>query len=150
MSKRQDIVAAVKARMATIITANGYTSNVGQKIFEWQLKPVEPADLPCILLSDPVEENLGAGEVGKNSSHRTFGLEFEISLLLAEADATAAKARVAIADVIKAIGADQQWNMLARRTEPVSDELILDSEGARISGVRMKFTVEYGRRTWES
>jgi len=151
MSKRQDIVSAVKTRLATITTANSYTSNVGQKVYEWQLTPVDSANLPCILVSDPVESNLGPGENStRASTHRNYGLEFEVSLLLAEADQTAAKARVAIADVIKAIGTDQMWGGLARRTEPVSDELILDGDGAHISGVRMKFTVEYGRKPWES
>jgi hypothetical protein len=151
MSKRQDIVTAVMARMATITTGNGYASNVGQKVFEWQLKPVNASDLPCILVSDPAENNLGPGEGStRNSGYRSFGLDFEVSLLLAETNATAAKARAAISDVIKAIGTDQMWGQRARRSEPVSDELILDSEGERISGVRMKFTVEYGRRPWES
>ena len=151
MSKRQDIVTAVKTRMATVTTANSYTSNVGQKVFEWQLTPVNSSDLPCILMSDPVESNLGPPpEANKNSAHRTFGLEFEVSLLLAETDQTATKARVASGDLIRAIGTDQQWGGLARRTEPVSDELMLDAEGVRISGVRMKFTIEYGRKTWES
>lgn len=130
-----------------VITSGGYTSNVGQKIFEWQLLPVEAANLPCILVSDPVENNLGS-EVGKTSAHRFFGLDFEVSLLLAEADGTAAKARQAEADVINAIGTDQTFGGLVKRTEPVSSELVLDNEGTRISGVRMKFTTEYGRKPW--
>lgn len=150
MSKRQQIVDAVKARMATITTANGYTSNVGQQVFEWQATSVDASKLPCILVSDPVETNLGGTDDNKNSAQRTFGLQFEVSLLLAETNQTAVKARLALEDVIRAIGTDQKWSGLARRTEPVSDELKLDEEGTRISGVQMKFIVEYGRAPWSA
>jgi predicted enzyme related to lactoylglutathione lyase len=149
MSRRQQLISAVKTRFLTITTANSYTSNVGQKVFEWQTTPADPSMLPCILFHDATETNLGA-DTGKTSDRRTFGLEITASLLLAEADQTATKARVAIGDVIKAIGTDQMWGGLARRTEPVSDELMLDSEGARISGVKMQFVIEYSRKTWES
>jgi len=146
MSHRQAFVSAIKTRFATIITANGYTSNIGARQKEWQTTPVDPADLPCHCLSDPIER-LIEGE-SKNSSSRTFGLEIEVNLLLAEADQTAAKARVAEADVMKAIGKDPTWGGLARRTEPVSSELKLDNEGTRVSGVQMTFRIEYGRKAW--
>jgi len=147
-NKRQLIFDQVKARFATITTANGYPSNVGQKIFEWQTTTVDKASLPCTLLSDPVE-TASEGE-SKNAGLLTRHLEIEASLLLAEANQTAAKARAALEDVIKAIGTDQKWNNLARRTVPVSDELKLDDEGLRISGVRMRFNIEYGRVPWEA
>lgn len=137
--------------MATITTANGYTSNVGQKVTEWQTTPVEMGERPCILLSDPQETNLGPPDGGnKNSAHRTFGIEFEVMLLLAEVNQTAEKARQAEADVINAIGTDQTFGGLLRRAEPGSSELKLDGDGTRISGVRMTFTAEYGRKPWSA
>jgi hypothetical protein len=154
-NRQQDLFDAVRTRFSSITTANGYSSNVGQKINEWQLTAVDAANdptlLPCICLSDPVERNLGPGEnVNENSSSRLFGLEFEVALLLAESDQSAAKARQAKEDLIKAIGKDQTFGRLAKRTEPGDVQLITNKDGVRISGVLFKFTVKYVRKTWES
>lgn len=154
-NRQQDLFTAVKTRLATITTANSYTSNAGQIVNEWQLTPVDfsasPSLLPCICLSDPREVNLGpSANVDKNSSTRLFGLEFEAALLLAETDQTATKARQAKTDLIRAIGVDPTWNGLAKRTEPGEFQIIGNKEGNSISGVLMKFTVEYMRKTWES
>lgn len=155
VNKQQLIFDAVKARAATITTANGYTSNVGQKVNEWQMTPIDVANdptlLPCICLNDPVEANLGPPPNSNDqSATRLFGIEFEASLLLAETNQTAAKARQARADFIKAIGTDPRFGGLAVRTEPGDSELVMDADGTRISGVRVKFTVKYNRRPWES
>jgi hypothetical protein len=153
-NKQQTIYDAVKARMATVTTANGYTSNVGQKFNEWQTTPIDFANdatlLPCICLNDPREVNFGAPSGNENSGQRLFGIEFEAMLMLAEADQTATKARQARADVIKAIGTDHSFGGLLVRTEPGDAELMLDKDGTRVSGVRMKFTCKYNRKPWES
>lgn len=154
-NRQQDLFNAVKTRLATITTANGYWSNAGQKINEWQMTPVDAANdptlLPCICLSDTDERNLGPGEnVNENSSSRLFGVDFEAALLLAEADQTATNARQAKADLIKAIGKDQTFGNLAKRTEPGDVKLLTNKDGVRISGVLFKFTVKYVRKTWES
>jgi len=147
MSKRQTIFDAVKVRFATATTANAYASNVGQKVFEWQLVPVDLDNLPCSLLSDPIEEALIDN---KNTGAFVRQLTIDASLLLAEVNQTAAKARAALADVITAIGTDPRWGGLALRTLPVSEELKLDDEGERISGVRLVFKIEYPREAWEA
>ncbi len=156
---RQTLFDAVKAGFATITTANSYTSNVGQHVNEWQMTPVDaeadPTLLPCTCLSDPDKQNLGPGQnVDENSSSRLFGQDFEAALLLSEADATAAKARQAEADVMKMMAANCKlippFGVAGvKRVEPVSSQLMMNKEGTRISGVLMKFTVKYVRRTWE-
>ena len=65
-------------------------------------------------------------------------------------DATATNARKALADVIKAIGTDDKWGGLARRTLPKKDEITVDQESDRVGGARIEFIVEYSRRPWEA
>lgn len=159
-NRQQDLFNAVKAGFATLLSSPtpgnpAYSSNVGQKISEWQLTPIDAANdpslLPCTCLSDPREVNLGPGEnVNENSSSRLFGLEFEAALFLAEADQTAEKARQAKTDAQTMIGKDQTWGGLAKRTEPGDVQFLSQKEGNRITGVLMKFTVKYVRKTWES
>jgi len=159
-NRQQDLFNAVKAGFATIVSSPApgnpsYSSNVGQKIFEWQLTPIDAENdaslLPCTCLSDPREINEGPGQgVNENSSMRLFGQEFEAALLLAETDQTADKARQAKTDAIAMIGKDPTWGGLAKRTEPGDVQFLSQKEGNRITGVLMKFTVKYVRRTWES
>jgi hypothetical protein len=152
---RQLLFDAVKAGFATITTANGYTSNVGQKVNEWQVKPIAYADspnlLPCTCLSDPNKRNLGPGQnVDENSSSRLFGQDFEAALVLAESNSTPANARQAEADVMKMIGKNPTWGIQGvKRTEPEDSQLKMSADGTRVSEVLMKFTVKYVRKTWE-
>jgi hypothetical protein len=147
-SKRDQIFAAVKARFATITVAAGYQTDIGANVLEWQLTALDNGQLPASLLSDPVEETSTEGS--KNSATYTRLLTIVAQLVLAETDATATMARKALADVIKAIGTDDKWGGLARRTLPKKDELVVDSESARIGGARIEFIVEYSRAPWEA
>jgi hypothetical protein len=147
-SKRQLIVDAVKARLATIKTTGGYQTNIGNNVKEWLLTSLEESELPAVTLADGVEKTIIPAE-GKNSGLYTRQLPFAANLVLAESDATATLARKAIADVITCIGKDDTWGGLARRTLPDTDDLTVDSEGQRIGGARITFIVEYGRKHWE-
>ncbi len=159
-NRQQDIFDAMKAGFATIVSnpAPGnpaYPSNVGQKVNEWQMTPVDAnadaTQLPCVCLSDPRETNLGPGQnLDERSASRLFGLEFEAALLLAESDQTATKARQAHADVRKMMALNPLKNVSGiKRIEPGDSELVIDKDSNRISGVLMKFTVKYMRKTWE-
>ena len=143
--KRQAIYTAVKTRFATITTANGYQTGIGSKVKEWQLTPLETADLDCLILNDPVES--GEDE-DKNSATFTRYLEFEAKAVLSESSASPTKARQAQDDLIKCIGVDEKWGGLARRTLMGDCELVVDKEGNRFGGIDFKFRVEFGRRRW--
>ncbi len=143
-STRQQIVDAVKARFVAITTGNGYDANV-QKLAEWQLTPFEAADLTAITISDPTEETLISD---KNSGSYTRQLTIVADAVLTEADATAARARTLLADLVKAVGVDPTWSGLARYSLPVRAEVKVDEAGQRIGGVRLEFIVEYSRKPW--
>ncbi|MDQ3819078.1 MAG: hypothetical protein M3362_15570 [Acidobacteriota bacterium] len=151
VSVRQSLVDAVKARLSGILTANqyapgqNYLTDIGSHQFEWRTTPLEAADLPAHIIRDE-EENTLVTE--KNQGHLPRSLKIVCDLVLSESDQTATNARKAIADVIHAIGVDDKWGGLARRTLPVKDELMMDAEGKRISGARVTFQIEYGRAAW--
>jgi hypothetical protein len=144
-SIRQQLIDKVKTRFAGITTAGGYATNIGSHQFEWLMTPLESSDLPAHIIRDEVEDTT---ITEKNAGHLSRSLKITVDLVLAESDATAANARKAIADVIKAVGVDDKWGGLARRTLPVRDEIMADPEGQRVSGARVTFTIDYGRSAW--
>lgn len=147
--KRQQIVDAVKARLALITVANGYQTDIGLKQTEWNPGPKgadpESDELPGHDIRDEVETT---NVENKNSG--TFDRELEVVVIaeIKEATPTAANARRALEDLIKAVGVDPTWGGLARRTLPVEDDINVDELGQQIGAARLRFKVEYSRRPW--
>ena len=151
MSKRQQIVDAVKARFALISVANGYLTDIGLKQTEHHptAKSADPADeeLPAHDVRDEAEETQVSD---RNSGTYERRLRVTAVAELLEADATAANARKALADMIAAVGVDPKWGGLARYSIPVDDEVTVDEEGQRVGAARLTFEVVYNRKPWEA
>lgn len=146
-SKRELIFAEVKARFASITQANGYRTDIGLKLTEWQRTPKEVDQLPGVDVRDEVEETVIET---KASGVYERGLMITAIAETLEPDATASEARKCLADMIAAVGVDPTWGGLARRTLPVEDEVLVDEAGQRIGGARLMFRVEYSRKPWEA
>lgn len=146
MSQRQQIFTAVKTRFAAIQMANGYQTNIGAKLTEWHLTPKEGGELDGLDLRDETETT--SLPDSRNSSLYTRQLQITAIAEVVEANDTATRARLALADIIRAIGVDPTWGGLARHTLPVEEEITVDGEGQRIGGARITFVVEYGRKPW--
>ena len=148
---RQQIVDAIKVRLAGITTANGYQTDIGLKQTEWDPGPKgadpEADELPGHDIRDEVET---ASTKDKNSG--TFDRELEIVVIaeLKEPGPGATLARRALEDLIKAIGVDPTWGGLARRTLPVEEDINDDELGQQIGAARLRFKVEYSRRPWSA
>jgi len=154
-NKHQTIFDAVLTRAATILTTNAYApglnyaTNIGSHLKEWQTTTLEPADLPALLVSDPIENSI-VPEAGENAGLYRRELEIVFDAVLAEAGQNATEARKAIADIIRMIAVDPTWGGLARRTIPISDQLMLDDTGTRIGGARVRVKIIHSRPHWEA
>jgi hypothetical protein len=146
--KRQTLWNAVKGRMALINGTGGYQTSVGSDIREWQLTPLERTDIDCLLISDPRE--VPGEDQNKNSGGFNRYLEFELKAFLAESTASPEKARKVEEDLIKAIGVDERWGGLARRTHMGISEIAVDEKGARIGGLDFTIRIEFSRARWEA
>lgn len=146
-SKRQQIVDAVKARMLLVLVANGYQTDVGADQTEWHLTAKPPDELPSHEVRDEIEE---ANVEKPTSGLYERRLEITIIASLVEEAAGATKARLALADIIKAVGTDPTWNGLAKFTLPLQEQIMVAEEGQRISGVTVTFVVVYFRKPWEA
>lgn len=147
MSKRQQIVDAVKARLVAISVAGGYQTDVGLKQTEWHPAAKGPEDRPGHDVRDLAEET-AADDRNRGLYERR--LLIQVVAELDESGDTAANARKALADMIRAVGVDPRWGGLANHSIPVEDEVTVDQEAQRVGGARLVFEVVYSRKPWEA
>jgi len=146
---RQTLVDRILARFALITVANGYQTNIGAKEKEWQTTPLDENETPAVMVHDPIAQ-IRTDPKGENSSKHTWATQIVVDAVLPESAQNAVEGRKAISDINKAIGADQTWGGLARRSEQVSEKLMLDQSGTRIAGVQVIFNVITSRKPWEA
>lgn len=145
----QTLVDRILARFALITIANGYQTNAGNRVKEWQTTPLDESETSSILVRDLVAVKRPDPK-GENSSKHTWATQIVVDLVFQESDQTAVEARKGISDINKAVGVDQAWGGLARRSEQVSEQLMLDKTGSRLAGARVIFNVITSRRPWEA
>jgi hypothetical protein len=145
-SKRQQILSAIKTRFAAITTANGYQTNIGPSQTEHHPTTKDVAELPSHDIRDETEETDGSK---RNAGTYERRLKVTVIAELVETDSTAAKARKALEDMIRAVGVDSKWGGLARYTIPLDDEVTVDEDGQLIGAARLTFEVIYDRKPWE-
>lgn len=135
---RQQVFAAVKAGVETVLTTNGYATNIGAHVFEWKAEPWDPEnDVPGVDLRDEdAGEILTVGE----ELHR---LKVHCRCAF-EGNATSSEVRKVIADLTTLIGLDPSWGGLAQDTGRVSADLAEIDQGEHTAmGVDAVFEVEY-------
>lgn len=138
-SLRQQIIDAVDTRFKTILTANGYETDLGQNVFHWKENAFEQDHLPCLEyrdVSDPPED------IAFQLRLHTITLEVRAYAKGSDVDKTARKL---IADIVKCIGTDLTWGGLAEDTEQISvpGEINMDHAEKKIAGTLLVFEIEY-------
>ena len=146
---RQTLVDRILARFALITVAGGYLTNVGAKVKEWQETPLDESELTTILVRDTIA-TVRPDPNGPNSSKHTWAQQIIVDAVLQESAQNAIEARKAISDINKAVGVDQTWGGLAKRSEQVNEKLMLDKTSGRVAGVQVIFNVITSRRPWEA
>jgi hypothetical protein len=143
MSIRQQIIDAVVARMKTILTTNGYITNVGEHVWEWKTTPYGPKDRPGLSVREPV-----TNVTAQCDAYVDWAMELEIEIVAEDAALTAAQLRSMKEDIYKAIGTDEYWGNLAARTHPVSDEAELVQEDTVLGAGLVKIKILYKTPRW--
>jgi hypothetical protein len=135
-SVRESIVSSIITRLETILTANGYETNLGSNVFDWKVTDVQESELPCVIVKDTSED---VETRGGNHLHR---LQIELEAKAPGVDRSIP--RKIIADVQKAIGVDPNFDNQVYKTEPVENEtLSLEQQNKVFSSIVIKFIVNY-------
>lgn len=147
MSKRQQLVDALLARLTTITTANGYSCNIGANVGEWVIR-WERNQLPAATLKDAVL--LTEPPANRRSGTRERQLQCVIELSFDEVDGTPTQARAAIADVLAAVGTDPTFEQKADGTERVSEALVVDDNLTWLSAAQIVLKIIFHTPVWEA
>ncbi len=138
---RTKIFNAVADRFKTILIANGYETNLGQKIYCWKATPFDESQVPGMNLMDPKQDTQQAMA---GVHEHTLHVEARVAVLT---ESPAAFVRSMIADITKAIGVDRNWTVAAVRlatdTDPVGDQMDTEHEGKSTGGACVKFKIRF-------
>ncbi len=138
MATRQEILDAVKARLATIRTVNGYATDLGLHVFEWKVTAFADSELPGIAVRDTEQR---VTELTGGFRDNSLTVEFIVGA--AAGPATAATVRNAVGDLIRCIDLDPTWGGLAWDTALESDEMFMDHEGKLTGLAKITAVVKY-------
>jgi len=136
---RQQIIDAVDTQLQTISVANGYRTELGATVQEWDVTPLDPDSETERLEYRDEEEGRADLTVGEH----TMGLVLVVRVLTA-GSTSAADIREMIADVAKAMYEDPTFGGLASDTNQESPAVLDKDEAAdTASGAEIRFLIEY-------
>lgn len=147
-SKRQKIVDAIIARMETILTANGYDTDLGTQVADWRLNwqdddlgetgAISVCDLPAEAVQAPGRANPG---------ETIWLMPVQIRFQFRRADTIAELVRKGIRDINAAIRTDDRWKVnnigLAMITRPSKEGPMIPEDSFEIVGGVVEFEVQY-------
>ncbi len=146
--KKEQIVQAVKTRLETITTANGYHTNLGSNIYEWKQNPHNETDVLAAVIRDTDCEEVNILDQSSSGIHtKILSMEIEI---IAASSTVPAVLRQAEADVNKAIGTDTTFGGLAIDTTPVNSiPLYPNQNEKRIAGLQRTVEIHFRTVAWQ-
>lgn len=146
ISKRQQIVNAIDARFKTITTANGYVTNIGNRVACWETVDLSRLETMMLLYRDRLADILDSPH--DRSDHR---LGFEANIVAKAGALTADEVRAMINDVSKSLGVDYTLGGLAISTRVISHEVDdIEQLGKIVGGGTVRFEVLYRTALFET
>lgn len=139
----QQIIDAFDARMKTILTSNGYSTNVGQKVFAWRSAAMDESELDGLVYRDESAEI-----VNVTLAHTDWRLSITIHLYAAPGDNTMTELRKMIDDVCKAIGTDEFWGGLALRTDLLTVSKDMEHQEHKLGQGELSIAIIYRTARW--
>lgn len=147
-SKREKIIAKVLERMTLIKVADGYETDFGLNVHDWEVN-FNKQDFPALSVCDLFEENELLNRQ-PTASRQMNALPIQIRLF-AE---TVAELRKGITDVNKAIKIDSRWAFLeeplALHTLPKGSGIIVSEDTFEIAGAAVNIEIVYMTNVFDS
>jgi len=136
----QQLITAIDTKLKTILVANGYRSNLGLNVEEWDLTPLDIAGGETFRLTYRDDEE-GRADVTVGAQDIALALTIAI---LTSGSTSLADIREMLADLATAMYADPAWGGLAGDTNQDGAAKLAKGEVAdTASAVEVKFKIEY-------
>jgi hypothetical protein len=147
---RQTIIDAVDYRLKTILTANGYNTDIGENARPWIDEPAEQAELPRVEYRDTdVDINI------ENEPDNVHTCKLAITGEVIMSGATAIEeARKAETDLLQAIYIEAgpesgRWGGVALKTDPPKTKVIIKQTAEKNVAIDFSFDITYRTLTWD-
>jgi hypothetical protein len=137
----QQIINALDVRLKTILTANGYQTNLGRNVYEHRVADLQETELPALIYRDISSVSEVLTIQGPTSRHEHT---LEVTLDIRVSGATAPdNVRRALADTYKVLGTDPTFGALVVRTEWRGHEMQVEQESNTIAGITITIGLVY-------
>jgi hypothetical protein len=137
-SKRQQIIDAIIARMQGISIANGYGSDLGASVHDFETN-FDDEDLPALSICDTVTENSLINDQ-PTATNQIDKMPVQLRIFC-KSGTRAAQLRTMISDVNRAIKIDPRWENLAMFSLPKRSGIILSEEAFQIGGAAVEIEI---------
>ena len=142
--KRHTVIEALKTRLQTITTANGFYNDLATRIDVWRVTPYLPAELPRVNITD--SEDTLTTELINTGSIQDWQLRVNVYVMV---PITAVLTlRKLIADIYNAVGGfrtgvDASLGGAATWVYPERDTIELDQEEAKLATATITLLIHY-------
>lgn len=141
-NKQQQIIDAVITRLGSIKKANGYETDIGNDVREWDTAHDNEDELPIVDVRDD-------DTVAVDDSGAMFVFEMPLSIEIKTAGSTSkSDARKMIFDVYKAVKQDPDFGNLADNTFPQTHAIEVEQENKQVSRVLIKILIKFSAPAW--
>lgn len=147
--KRETILSAVKTRLATITTGNGYYTSIGSHVYDWKTEEWAAQELPGVSVRDLTNTRVDAGNSQKGVFYYDLGLEIQIAHEGLANNAMATYLRKAIEDVKAAFRTDLTFSSTVMAATYESDTIEIEP-GDKVRGnAKIEVTLRYFTDSWK-
>lgn len=135
-SKRQTVMTAIAAQLATITVANGYETNAGNNVFEHRVVPLELTELPALIYRDT--DDVVELTIGEDMHTLSVEVEGVVS-----GTSSATTMRKLLADIVKAMAADVTFGGVVEDTNVSGETINTEQAEKQLMSVQAEFAVEF-------
>lgn len=134
---REQVVAALVNKLATITTANGYSTNFGGRVYVWHDYELAAASCPCLLVNDTEEQT-----ADYQSNGEVLLLTVELTMVAAKG-CTPAQARAMITDLRRCLPVSEQLGGLVSWSKIAAVRLTMAQHDQVVAAVAAELTFRY-------
>ena len=145
---KDTIINDIKTTMETILVANGYHTDVGQKVWEGRDTVFKENEVPALNIKE-IEDT--TQDVEMQGAYNVFEQIMQIEIeMVTNGASTTSEIREIEADVDKAIGTNQTWSGNAIKTDSVTTVVnYADQNENKVIGKTRIINVHYRKTAWE-
>lgn len=148
MSKQAEIVQSIIDKLKEITTANGYETNIGNNVNDWNSDKIQEGILNYVEVRDAETLFSRPGDPGYFEAAHKQNIQFQILVFFEKEPITTS--RKAVVDIYKMIGSNRQyfWDTQQIVIRPIKHLFDIAKEDRTLSGINVLLDVEFVTTLW--